>query len=94
MNPVYERGDAVIYEKKNAQQIKKGDILVFKRNQMVVTHRVQEVIQKNHQLFFQTKGDHNEKTDSVLVSQEDVLGTVQYIVKYIGYPTIWFNETF
>ena len=94
MNPIYYRGDAIIYEKKKVNQIKKGDILVFKQNQTVVTHRVQEIIEKDHQLFFQTKGDNNEKVDSVLVSQEDVLGIVQYVVKYIGYPTIWFNETF
>ena len=94
MNPVYYRGDAVIYEKKAIKDIKKGDILVFENNHRVVTHRVTRIVYKGNQIYFQTKGDNNEKIDLDLVNQTNVLGTVKYIVKYIGSPTIWLNEKF
>ena len=94
MNPVYYRGDAVIYKEVQINKIKEKDILVFKYNGTIITHRVKNIIQKDNKIFFQTKGDNNKTVDSVLIESDDVLGTVQYIVKYIGYPTIWMQETF
>ena len=94
MNPVYYRGDAVIYEKVEPSKIENGDILVFEYNHAVITHRVINIIEKNDVIFFETKGDNNTKADLELTSEEDVLGKVKYIVKYIGYPTIFINEKF
>ena len=45
-------------------------------------------------MFFFIIGDNNETVDANLVDEENVLGTVKYIVKYIGYPTVWLNERF
>lgn len=92
MNPTYYRGDAVIYEKVKPDGINKGDILVFEYNHSVITHRVINITEKNGQLFFQTKGDNNAQADLELIGEENVLGKVKYIVKYVGYPTVWINE--
>lgn len=94
MNPIYYRGDAVIYEKVNVGEIKEGDILVFTKNSSIITHRVIKVINDNDTLKFQTKGDNNENVDFDYTDENQVLGIVKYIVKYVGLPTIWFNETF
>ena len=94
MRPVYNRGDAVIYEKKEPIEIKEGDVLVFKRQDVVITHRVLKIIDKGNTLEFQTKGDNNNDVDLNLVKGSEVLGTVKYVVKYIGYPTLWFNDLF
>lgn len=94
MNPIYYRGDAVIYEKVNVGEIKEGDILVFTKNSSIITHRVIKVIDDNDNLKFQTKGDNNENVDFDYTDENQVLGIVKYIVKYVGLPTIWFNETF
>lgn len=94
MNPVYYRGDAIIYEKVSIDELQKNDILVFEYNNSVVTHRIINIIEEDGQKYFQTKGDNNEQADMNLVSIEDVLGKVKYIVKYIGFPTVWFNEKF
>ena len=92
MNPIYYKGDAVIYEKKPAEEIKEGDILVFNHNYQVITHRVTRIIEEGNTKYFQTKGDNNDSVDAELVPSSNVLGTVKYIVKYVGYPTIWFSE--
>lgn len=94
MNPVYYMGDAIIYEKKDAYEVKKGDILVFEYNKVLVTHRVKNIIKKGNKVYFQTKGDNNEMVDDILVSEDSVQGIVKYVVKYVGYPTIWFRQLF
>ncbi len=90
MNPIYYRGDAIIYEKDT--DIKKGDILVFEYNNSIITHRVINIIEEDGTKYFQTKGDNNDNPDLNLTPAEDVLGKVRFIVKYIGFPTIWFSE--
>lgn len=94
MNPIYYRGDAIIYKKSKISEIKKDDILVFEKNKTIITHRVINIIEKDNQIYFQTKGDNNSKPDEHLTKETDTLGTVKYIVKYIGYPTIWIQNTF
>lgn len=94
MNPIYYKGDAIIYKKVDIGKIKKDDILVFEHNNQVITHRVVGIIKKGNRIYFQTKGDNNEDVDAGLISNDMVLGTVRYIVKYVGYPTIWLNEFF
>ena len=73
MNPVYYRGDAIIYEKVSIDELQKNDILVFEYNNSVVTHRIINIIEEDGQKYFQTKGDNNEQADMNLVSMEDVL---------------------
>lgn len=92
MEPVYYRGDAVIFEKKDASEIKKGDILVFRHDNTYITHRVINITQSGSNYKFTTKGDNNDTRDVFDTSSKDVVGVVKYIVKYIGYPTVWFNK--
>lgn len=94
MNPVYYKGDAIIYKKENPSDIKINDILVYSNNNEIITHRVKRIVKRGNQLYFQTKGDNNKDADVNLVESSNVLGTVKYIVKYVGYPTIWMNEFF
>ncbi len=93
MIPVYERGDAVIYEKITADKVGIGDIIAFKKSGVIVTHRVVEV-NKTTNYVFKTKGDNNNVVDGFDVDASDILGKVVYKVKYIGYPTIWINDFF
>lgn len=94
MNPVYYKGDAVIYEKVSTSLIKEEDILVFSSGGRTITHRVVEIIEKGNTLYFRTKGDNNNSIDIDLVSSNDVFGKVKYIVKYVGYPTVIIQEIF
>lgn len=92
MNPVYYRGDAIIYYKERVEKINEGDILVFKSGNSIITHRVVSKVNDNGHYTFRTKGDNNNTEDKIKITEKDVLGTVKYIVKYIGYPTVWFNS--
>ena len=94
MNPVYGRGDAVIYEKVSPEQIEVGDILAFKKNNVIITHRVTKKWISNNSYHFNTKGDNNEIIDAFVTNGSDVLGKVEFTIKYIGYPTVLVREFF
>jgi signal peptidase len=92
MNDAFYRGDAVLLEYKNANEIEIGDVLAFRHEKVVVTHRVVGIEYKNNKRYFNTKGDANAKADGYITSEEDVIGKVDYVIKYLGFPTIWTKE--
>lgn len=98
MVPYFARGDALLYTQYKNQEdykkIKEGDIIAFKRNNVVITHRVFKILYVNNKLYFKTKGDANKAVDDYLVLPEDILGLVNYKINYIGFPTIWLAESF
>lgn len=94
MRPTFARGDAVLVEKTTADKIKEGDILVFKHEGIIVTHRVNKIIVENDQLHFITKGDNQEEVDAFTTEEHQVIGRVVGINRYIGYPTVWLNDLF
>lgn len=94
MSPVYRRGDAVIYEKIDVKKLEVGDILAFRKNNIVITHRIVKIWKQNDRYYFTTKGDNNNSVDSFKTSEDLVLGRVVSIYKYIGYPTVLINEFF
>ena len=92
MRPTLSRGDAVIFEKTVADEINEDDILVFKHEGIIITHRVKTIRDDNGSLEFTTQGDANEEVDGFTTSESQVLGRVVSINKYIGFPTVWLNE--
>lgn len=94
MHPTYGRGDAVIYEKVNAENLEVGNILVFQKDNIVVTHRIVKIYRQNGKYYYITKGDNNNADDTFHPSESHVLGKVDYAIKYIGYPTVLINEFF
>ena len=94
MSPVYNRGDAVFINKKDAKDIKVGEILAFNLGSGIVTHRVINIDEKNGAFTFTTKGDANDTADQFIITNENVIGTVDYVIKYAGFPTVWVTEAF
>ena len=94
MSPTYNRGDAVIIEYKKPEELEKGDILAFRHDNIIVTHRIVDMKQKQDKYYFTTKGDANEMADGYISTGDQVIGKVNYVIKYIGFPTIYINELF
>ena len=90
MDPIFSRGDAVIYDKNDIDNIKIGDVIAFRQSGVVITHRIVKIGNN----IIKTKGDANNGVDYFDVKPSDVLGKVEYRVKFIGYPTLWLNEFF
>ena len=92
MKPTISRGDALIY--RSDVDIKTDDIIVFKRGNEIIAHRVTEVVKQRSGTYYRTKGDYAGNADLYLVDPESVLGRVEIVNYYVGYPTILLNEAF
>ncbi len=92
MSPIFERGDTIIFDKSNTEDIKIGDIIVVKKDSNLLVHRVVKIKEISDIRYYYTKGDSNKTKDSDPATEKDILGIVKYRIKYIGYPTIWVNE--
>lgn len=94
MYPVYSRGDAVIYEKIDPDKLEIGDVIAFQKENIVVTHRIVKIWKQGDGYYFITKGDNNNVEDTFRPTDANVLGRVNFVFKYIGYPTVLINEFF
>ena len=71
MYPTLQAGDTAFVDICPVEQLKKGDIVVFKANNMLIAHRVVEIKSTNQEFYIQTKGDNCLQTDAFFKS--DVL---------------------
>ena len=94
MVPIYEKGDAVIYKKIDPRKLQAGEIIAFEKSNRIITHRIVKIIKTKDSFKITTKGDANNAPDVWTVSEEEVLGVVKYRIKYVGYPTLWFNDIY
>lgn len=88
------KGDAIIYRRHDEHENLKNKIIVFKRNNVMIVHRVIKVYTLNGEYVFQTKGDANESADNWLVEEKDVLGTVERRIPLIAWPSVLLGELF
>ena len=93
MYSTLEKGDAVVFDSKFSH-INVGEIILFKKNDIIIIHRVVKVENVNDEIRVYTKGDNNLQVDSGYTTIEDVKGKVKFKIKKIGLPTIWVNELF
>lgn len=86
MSPSINPGDIIIDKKIDAKAIKEGDIITFRASSNVlITHRIVEVISKDGEISFKTKGDANNSEDEKLVDEEQVVGGYIFKIPYAGY---------
>lgn len=67
-------GDLVIVKKVNSSNIHTGDIIAFKNGNIVISHRVKEVINDSGTYKFKTKGDNNNVADDFIVNSDAIEG--------------------
>lgn len=96
MSPSIKIGDLVIVEKLSSPQIitlKAGDTIVFSKSDRKVLHRIVSVsVDHLHGTTFITKGDANNAPDPWVVEESEVIGTSNFKLSFIGYPTLWVNQ--
>lgn len=76
-------GDVAVV--KEDSSYKKGDIIAFKSDDnIVITHRIVEIIQEDGKTKYVTKGDNNNSTDRGHVLPEQVEGIYQFKISRLG----------
>ena len=93
MTGTIDKGDIIIYERygKN-ESVKKGDIIVFKSDDLKIVHRVLDQKLMGEETRYYTKGDANQKQDDGYRTSKDVIGHVKFKIPYIGYLTLLVNN--
>lgn len=97
MKPKIYKGDVVLVERlndKEKKELKIGDILIFKNQNKIISHRIYNIIERNNDRYYITKGDANEKPDAGATETRNVIGVVRLRFKKIGLISVWLNELF
>lgn len=76
MSPTIEVGDIIII--KIGDEIKENDIITYEQDDVLITHRIQEI--DGDAII--TKGDYNNIQDEP-IQKEQVVGKVVYIINYV-----------
>ena len=89
MSGTIEVGDLIIvHTPDESTELKKDDIVTFWDNEpggVLVTHRIVEVTADDDgKLAYRTKGDANNAADAELVYPDDIVGTYQFRIPYLG----------
>jgi signal peptidase len=94
MVPNIFKGDVVIVDKKkeNIDNVKVGEIIAVRHNDIIVVHRLVKKIKAGNQYVYYTKGDANNDIDSYKITEDMIYGIVNKKIPYIGYPTIWLRK--
>lgn len=103
MRPGFDRGDLLLLTLSADRPVQVNDICVFKLpgKDVPIVHRVIKVHQSTEtgKEYILTKGDNNTHDDRKLypngmmwIHRENIVGTVQGIVPYVGLVSIWISE--
>ena len=87
MTPTIPVGSMVFVKLIDAEELKVGDVITYTASadgRIVVTHRINEILEGNNELKFITKGDANDTTDLNPVGSSQVIGRVSIFIPYLG----------
>lgn len=95
MTGTINKGDAVFYERYDRDKdIEESDVIIFRKNDKRIVHRVVDIKTVNGEKRYITKGDANTQNDDSYITDEDIMGVTKFKILYIGYPSIWVREMF
>ncbi|MBM7833049.1 signal peptidase I [Clostridium sardiniense] len=94
MSPTINPGNLIVVKEIDDSEVKEGDIITFKGNSTsnLTTHRVVEVIEKDKNIKFQTKGDANDVLDPMLIDGNLLVGKVVFDIPYMGKVMSFINQ--
>ena len=84
MEPTFYKDDLAIVKSCNLDDLKKGDIITFKQEDRIISHRISEITNEKGERTIITKGDNNEVEDLEPVDTQNIYGKVVFIIPKIG----------
>ncbi|MEK3952554.1 MULTISPECIES: signal peptidase I SipW [Psychrobacillus] len=87
MEPDIQTGSIIgvkLAEEKN--DFKKGDVITFMEEDILITHRITEVVESGDSVLYRTKGDNNNAEDmNPVISDNVVAEYTGFTLPYVGY---------
>ena len=84
MEPELKKVDAIIIKKVAEDQLRVNDIVTFKINGEIITHRIVRIDEVNSEKFYITKGDNNNVEDSDELRFSDIEGKQIIKIPHLG----------
>ncbi|NLC39473.1 MAG: signal peptidase I [Clostridiaceae bacterium] len=84
MQPTFCGGDLVVTRSVDPAQLVVGDIISYKVDSAVVTHRIEEIIDDGNKLSFVTRGDANKANDGDPFAADQVESIYIFRIGKIG----------
>lgn len=88
MEPMIKPGDVILVRKIDGNDVKLGDVIQFRRDSILISHRIIEIKEDDAGKSYRTKGDNNSAPDTELVSPAQIKGKIMHVVPKIGWPTL------
>lgn len=85
MSPTFNVYDLIIDKTTSIDNLKAGDVITFRQDNLLVTHRISEVKNKDGKKSFITRGDANNIEDQILVMPEQVQAKYIFKISYMGF---------
>ncbi|XKE71962.1 signal peptidase I [Cytobacillus kochii] len=87
MEPLFKTGSVIaINRTEENQTYQTGDIITFKLDEILITHRIVETSLKDGAITYKTKGDNNDAIDRWEVPAHHVVGEYAGVtIPYLGY---------
>ena len=82
MEPEIKKGDVIIIKKVDEEQLRVNDIITFKTDEEVITHRIVQINDDGMEKTYVTKGDNNNVEDPEVLTYEEIEG--KQIIKIPG----------
>lgn len=86
MEPKYNVGDLIIIKETPKEKIQVGDVInyISANGKDTITHRVVEILEKDGETYYKTKGDNNNAEDKELVNFNQVQGVLVFKISKLG----------
>jgi signal peptidase I len=92
MGPKIKPGDITIIDRTAVKNLKIGDIIQFRKDNIFISHRIVEIVNTDSSKLYRTKGDNNTTSDTELVKDEQIKGKIIKVVPKVGWPTLLFRS--
>ncbi|HOJ10149.1 MAG TPA: signal peptidase I [Clostridiales bacterium] len=89
MEPMIKPGDVILIDKSvDKSKLNVGDIIQFRRDNILISHRIVEIIDDDIGKGYLTKGDNNSARDSNVVRLDKIKGKLIKVVPKVGWLTL------
>jgi signal peptidase I len=84
MSPTFNVYDLIVDKEVSPKDIHLGDVITFREGDVLITHRVIKMEEKEGKKFFVTRGDANDVEDYNPVTSEQVQAKYLFRIPYMG----------
>ncbi|NLX46584.1 MAG: signal peptidase I [Euryarchaeota archaeon] len=92
MSPDIDSGDLVISNAVDDEDIRVGDVIIYRHAGVLICHRVIALDAESN--WIQTQGDANEDPDPYTVSYDDVVSEIGLVVPYLGHAVLFLKSVY